>query len=114
MSPPARLDYAEMLKSNRVGCLSAVYDSAKVGKVYMPLILKRQDYGLWLELLKRVGFVHCLPEVLALYRVRTNSLSTNKFEMLSYNWQLFRRVERLSPWASAYYLGWNVFRKVIE
>lgn len=114
VAPPSQLSYRDMLKSNRVGCLSAMYDTAAVGKVYMPLIRKRQDYGLWLHLLRKLDYVYCLPEVLALYRVRSGSLSTRKADLVRYNWSLFRHVEGMSAAASAYYLGWNIARKVTE
>ena len=36
----------------------------------MPALRRRQDYGLWLPLLRPVPYAHGLPEVLADYRVR--------------------------------------------
>ena len=45
------LTYNNMLFSNKIGCLTAIYDRGKLGKVYMPQIRKRQDYGLWLKIL---------------------------------------------------------------
>lgn len=114
VKPPRRLSYVDMLKSNQVGCLSAVYDSGRLGKRYMPLIRKRQDYGLWLDLLKDEQYVHCLPESLALYRIRPGSISRNKLEMMRYNWELYRNVEGFSLPRTAYYLGWNIVRKVIN
>ncbi len=114
VAAPATLSYRDMLKSNRIGCLTAMYDSATLGKVYMPQIRKRQDYGLWLKIMRQGQIAHCLPEVLALYRMRPGSLSGNKLEMLAYNWRLYRRVERMPLLVSAYYLGWNIFRKLVE
>lgn len=114
LCPPKKLTYKEMLKSNQIGCLTAMYDTAKVGKVLMPLIRKRQDYGLWLRILKQVEFAYCLSESLAFYRQRTGSISSNKLEMMKHNWSLYRDVERLSVQDSAYYLAWNVIRKVLR
>jgi hypothetical protein len=34
--------------------------------------------------------------------------------MLKYNWQLFRRVEKLSLMESAYYLSCNVVGKIMK
>ena len=112
--PPLKLCYNDMLKSNQIGCLTAIYDSEKLGKVYMPIIRKRQDYGLWLKILRQQDYAYCLPEVLASYRVRTSSVSSNKIGLLTYNWQLFREVEKLSLAKSVYYLGWNIARKVLK
>lgn len=114
ITPPAQLSYGDMLKSNQIGCLTAMYDSDRLGKVYMPLIRKRQDYGLWLRILRQSHYAYCLPERLALYRKRSGSISSNKIEMLRYNWNLYRTFEQLSVVKSAYYLGWNVARKVVR
>lgn len=114
VAPPSRLTYADMLKSNQVGCLSAMYDTARFGKCYMPLIRKRQDYGLWLDLLKTERYVYCLPETLAFYRLRSGSISSNKIEIVRYNWELYRKVEKFSRVRSVYYLGWNIVRKMLN
>ena len=112
--PPLRITHCDLLKSNTIGCLTAMYDAEKLGKVYMPLLRKRQDYGLWLRLLRKVDAVHCLPEVLASYRVRSGSISSNKFEMVKWHWRLFREVEGLSLHRSLYYLGHNIYRKLVQ
>ena len=57
LKAPRKMNYYDMLKFNQVGCLTAVYDTQKLGKVYMPSIRKRQDYGLWLNLLKKTPYV---------------------------------------------------------
>lgn len=109
---PDALSYEMLLKSNAIGCLTAVYDSKILGKIYMPLIRKRQDYGLWLSILRQGHMAYSLPDILALYRVRTGSISSNKIEMLHYNWRLYRNIERLPVHKAAYYLGWNVLKKL--
>ena len=48
---PARVTHATLLKGNCIGCLTAVYDTAALGRVEMPPFARRQDYGLWLTLL---------------------------------------------------------------
>ena len=47
-----KLDYKRMLYSNEIGCLTAMYNRDILGKIFMPEIRKRQDYGLWLKILK--------------------------------------------------------------
>jgi hypothetical protein len=102
-----------MLKSNQIGCLTAAYDTHYLGKQYMPQLRKRQDYALWLKLLKLTPFAHVIPEVLAWYRVGGGSLSSSKVGLLRYNWKLFRQEEHLPIYKAAYYLGWNAVRKVL-
>ncbi|MCV5366529.1 glycosyltransferase family 2 protein, partial [Escherichia coli] len=75
---------------NVIGCLTAVYDQEILGKMYMPLIRKRQDMALWLDILKKIEFAYCVPEVLAFYREGHNSLSSNKIKILSSQWDFYR------------------------
>lgn len=112
--PPKVLDYQDMLKSNQVGCLTAMYDVELLGKCYMPLLQKRQDYALWLSILKMGVDVHGIDRVLANYRVRNHSLSRNKLKLIKHHWLLYRQFEKMSVFKSCYYLGWNIFRKLLK
>ncbi|MBE8232626.1 MAG: glycosyltransferase family 2 protein [Endozoicomonadaceae bacterium] len=89
--PPITVTYKQLLYSNVIGCLTAVYDSDKLGKRYMPLIRKRQDMGLWLEILKDIPKAYCLTENLAKYRIDTG-MTQNKFSVLGYQWRFYREV----------------------
>ncbi|MEZ5013048.1 MAG: glycosyltransferase family 2 protein [Chitinophagales bacterium] len=100
---PTEATYRALLKHNTVGCLTAMYDADNLGKMHMPDIRKRQDYGLWLDITKRGEKVYCLPESLAWYRQSSSSLSGNKFSVLKYNWILLRSYQKLSFGASLYY-----------
>jgi teichuronic acid biosynthesis glycosyltransferase TuaG len=95
---PDRVDYRAMLQYNHIGCLTAMYDRRVLGTRLMPDLRKRQDYALWLSILREHGtHARGLPEPLALYReARPGSLSGNKLSLVRYNWQLYREVEGLS------------------
>ena len=108
------INYKELLKSNHIGCLTAMYDTTLVGKVYMPLINKRQDYALWLKILKKIDYAHGSDEVLASYRIMSDSVSSNKIKLLYYHYILFRKFENLSIVKSLYYLAWNMITKFIH
>ncbi|KAB7889784.1 glycosyltransferase family 2 protein [Poseidonibacter ostreae] len=113
INPPLKLSYNDLLKSNYIGCLTAIYDTHKVGKVYMPLIKKRQDYGLWLRILKKTDFAYATAEPLAVYRIMSDSVSSNKFKLLKYHYKLFTEFENISSIRALYYLGWNILTKLI-
>jgi glycosyltransferase involved in cell wall biosynthesis len=89
---PARVDYAGLLKGNVIGCLTAVYDTAHFGKVEMPPLPLRQDYALWLALLRPGGAARGLDEVLADYRVGgAATLSGSKLGAARGTWAVLRR-----------------------
>lgn len=93
---PKFINYNKLLKTNYIGCLTVMYDSEKLGKVYFPLIRKRQDYALWLKLLKMIPYAYGLQEDLASYTVRSDSISANKVNVAKYTWTVYREVEKLS------------------
>lgn len=108
--PPLKVNYKELLKSNVIGCLTAIFDTELVGKVYMPHIRKRQDMALWLMILKKTDFAWCLNEVLAYYREGHTSLSSNKLKVLSSQWFFYRKYLMLNFVRSAYYFTHYIFR----
>lgn len=110
----ASLSYRDMLRYNKIGCLTAMYDTRQLGKVYMPELRKRQDYALWLKILRQTGTARGLDQVLALYRQRSGSISRNKLDLLRYHWRLFRDFEELSVARSAYYLAWNIVGRLVK
>ena len=102
---PLRTNYKKLLKTNYIGCSTAIYDSKVVGKVLMPDIRKRQDFALWLKLLKKCEFAHGIKEPLTTYRVHRSSLSSNKANSARYNWHIYRNIEKLGLLRSIYYFS---------
>lgn len=86
------LSYKKLLRSNYVGNLTGIYNADKIGKIYSPLLRKRQDWGLWLEVLKKSSRACGIKQPLAYYRLRKNSISNNKTALLKYNFQIYNRV----------------------
>lgn len=112
---PGQTTYRKMLLSNVIGCLTAVYDTAKVGKMYFPRH-PHEDYILWLSILKQGYVARNTGTVEALYRVREHSVSSNKLKTLSWQWDIYRQVEHLGIVRSAYYFlnyAYRAFRKAM-
>lgn len=86
---PLELSFSKLLKNNYVGCLTAIYDQEALGKLYMSEMRKRQDWTLWLKILKLIDNSSGQIESLALYRDRSKSISSNRFEMLKYTWLIY-------------------------
>jgi glycosyltransferase involved in cell wall biosynthesis len=97
------ITYKSMLKTCNVGCLTVIYDTQVLGKQYMPNIAKRQDYGLWLQILKDINVTKGIIEPLATYRILRNSVSSNKLNAARYQWKIYRDVENLNLLKSIYY-----------
>lgn len=101
---PQKVTYTDILKSNSISCLTAFLDIQKLGKKFMPIIRKRQDMGLWLKYLKDIPYAYGIQEPQAIYRIRENSLSRKKSDLIKYQWQFYREVEKLTVFQSIYYM----------
>ena len=101
---PKKVTYTDILKSNSISCLTAFLDIEKLGKKFMPIIRKRQDMGLWLKYLKEIPYAYGIQEPQAIYRIRENSLSRKKSDLIKYQWQFYREVEKLTVFQSIYYM----------
>ena len=91
-----QISYNSLLKTNSIGCLTAIYDTKKIGKILMPTIRQKQDYGLWLKILKEIKSTKGQLEPLAIYRIRSKSVSSNKLLAATYIWKIFRDIEKLN------------------
>jgi glycosyltransferase involved in cell wall biosynthesis len=86
---PNKISFYELLKSCPISCLTACINLNKLPKLYMPNYKSRQDYALWLNYLKLTQYAYGLNESLAVYRIRRNSLSRNKFKSAIYQFLIY-------------------------
>lgn len=88
---PRNLTYTQLFFCNYVGNLTGIYDADYFGKVHISSIRKRQDWMLWLSIMKKIKSAKPITESLAYYRIRQNSLSASKVDLLKHNFAVYRR-----------------------
>jgi glycosyltransferase involved in cell wall biosynthesis len=105
VEPPARIRYADMLRSNHIGNLTGMYDR-RIGDGRFERI-GHEDYVFWMGQVRRSGearrVVH--PSPVADYLVRGDSLSADKLQAARWQWNVYRRVEGLGWWRAAWYFA---------
>ena len=106
--------YYRMLLYCPIAYSTVILNIGKLGKRSLPNLKKRQDYALWLEILKEGYFAHGLPEVLAQYRIRPDSISRNKVNLIKWNWKVYREFENLSILKSFMYLNTSIISKLLR
>lgn len=89
---PAKVSFSMLMRDNKIGCLTAIYDASIYGKFYFPNIRKRQDWGLFLNMLSVCHYAYSLPQPLAFYNKCGESLSSNKFSLVKYNINIYRNI----------------------
>lgn len=113
MIPPEKTDYRKCIRlSNPIGNLTVMYNQETLGRFEVPPIKKRNDFALWLQVLKKTKYCYGMPEVLATYRLgRSGSVSQNKIKQAKYHWQLYHTIEKHGVIRSVYEMGCWVFVK---
>ncbi len=111
-TPPRQCGYWKLLfLSDPLGNSTVIYDRNVFGERSVPPIEKRNDFALWLSLLRDGAICHGLPDVLTHYRLRSRSLSSRKLSLAKYHWHLYRHIEELSLPVSAFaMLCWAVVK----
>lgn len=105
--PPPQVDHADMLRSNRIGNLTGMYDRRLGDPVFQQA--GHEDYIFWLQVVRQAGRAVLAPhpEPLAFYLVHRGSLSADKWKAARWQWRIYRDNERLG-WmpASWYFLNY--------
>lgn len=107
--------YKSLLRRNVMGCLTVMYDTQQTGKILMPLDCeKREDYGAWLDATRNGTVAYRLDAFLAVYRVGSISVSSNKFKMVKYQYRVFRNHEKFGVFKSVWFLLVMSFNKIFN
>ena len=111
--PSINVDYNGMLK-RCPGNSTVIYDSQVLGLQQIPLIKRRNDYVLWLQIIKTSKMLYGLDEVLSSHRVRNDSISSNKVKLVKYQWIVYRRIEKQSFIKSIYLVVYQIFKSIFK
>lgn len=114
---PRKHSFFQNKCDDKIGFSTAIYDTKYLGKVYMPTIRKRQDWGLTMRLLSKCKVSYGMKEPLGYYRVGQDSLSKNKRSLIKYNIAAYKEVLQ---WSSIHatlffwcvYLPSNLLKKL--
>ena len=99
------LTYRKLLRANYIGNLTGIYNCEVLGKIYTKDLKKRQDWLLWLEALNRSELPAIgISETIAYYRITKGSLSSNKFNLIKHNFNVYRKGLGFSAIKSLRYL----------
>jgi len=110
---PRQADYKKLLRGNVIGNLTGIYDKEKVGIVPF-LNIHHEDYAMWLSILKRGFIAQNTGTVAARYRLSSSSVSTNKYRVLSWQWNIYRNIEHISIMKSTIYFVSYAFKAFLK
>lgn len=101
-----KVDYLKLLKRTEISCLTAVYDAEKIGKWYMTEYSLKEDYALWLSILKSGISSYGIDKELAYYRQVTGSSTSKKYTLIWEHVSFLKNIEGLSTFKAIYYTSY--------
>jgi teichuronic acid biosynthesis glycosyltransferase TuaG len=90
ITTPLKITYNQLYYCNWIGNLTGIYSVDFFGKIPISSIKKRQDWMLWLQIVKEIKTAIPVPESLAYYRVREDSISASKWKLIKYNFKVYK------------------------
>jgi len=102
---------SDMRMTNHIGCLTGLYDTKQFGKIFLKEELKsiRDDYAFWLDIVTLAGVAYGNQEILASYRVLSNSTTGNKKKLIGSQFLFYYRYQKLGIIRSVIYtIYWGV------
>ncbi|MEX0418075.1 glycosyltransferase family 2 protein [Bacillus sp. C30] len=110
---PEFVDYHYLVGNTIIGCLTVMLDREKIPCIEMPSV-QPEDTALWLQLLYKGYEAKGIQQVLAKYRIVTNSVSRNKIRAAFRYWKLLRAQKPLNSLQTFFYFGkyaYHAYRK---
>lgn len=112
---PASLNYKQALKNTTIFTSTVLFDTELIPKelLQMPNV-KSEDTALWWKILKNGYTAYGLDQNLVRYRRVGKTLSSNKFKAIRRIWNLYRNVEGLGVFTSAWNFCFWAVRAVLR
>ena len=89
---PSEVTFSQLQKWNCVTCSSVLINKKGLGDLRFEHDDSREDYLLWLRILKNLKLAHALREPLVYYRVISGSRSANKLKMTRDTYRVHRHL----------------------
>lgn len=105
---PKKLSYYKLLHHDFIGCLTAMYKFDFAKEIRSFEIKNNNDYGLFLQIVKKAHNAMGIREVLAHYRIRKSSISRKKFKKVKPYFELMHRYLRYPYFITFYFLFTNI------
>lgn len=114
---PAQVDFAQLLRGNAIGMLTSMV-CRNVAQQIKFQSRPHEDYIYWLDVLRftSVKTAHkvAVNQPLANYTVRSDSLSSNKWRTIAWQWQIYRAYLKMPRLRALYYLSAYIFHALVK
>lgn len=117
-SPKTMTVKQHLMKRGVIGCLTAIYDTEMLGRHFMTDLPIREDFCLWLDILKQCERDNLptigVQENLAFYRVHDSGKSSKKTSAAKGQWRALRLYAKLSLSVASFYFASYAINAILD
>lgn len=89
---PKKITSRDIKLGCNIGTPGVIYDTSRIGKMYMPNLKVSEDWSLWIKIITKTGAAYSINEPLWKYRILSNSLSRNKIRLIKANINVYQQI----------------------
>jgi len=99
-----KIDYQNLLASCDIGLSTVIISKKIMKKDYFSNLKTKEDFQLWLKIIKKIYFIYGLKTDLSSWRVMKNSLSSSITQRIADSFRLYYKYEKFNFFISCFYV----------
>ena len=114
IKPEKVFTFEKFIRNTSIATSTMIVKKSSIGNIKFSNTKICEDYFFKCQILKKVNSAYCLPENLMKYRIRKNSLQTNKIRNLYWIWYInknYNKMNFLKNLLSIFYISVNSIKK---
>ena len=114
ITPEKFFTFEKFIKSTSIATSTMIVKRFSVGNIKFSNTKICEDYLFKCQILKKVSYAHCLPESLTKYRIRKDSLQSNKIRNFYWIWHInknYNKMNFLNNLLSIFFISINSIKK---
>ena len=114
ITPEKFFTFEKFIKSTSIATSTMIIKKTSIGNTKFSNTKICEDYFFKCQILKKVNYAYCLSENLTKYRIRKNSLQSNKIRNLYWIWYInknFNQLNFFNNLISLLYISFNSLKK---
>ena len=96
INPPLKFNFENFIKNTSIATSTMMVKRITIKGIKFTNTKICEDYFFKCKILKKVKFAHCIRKYLTRYRIRENSLQSNKFKNLYWIWKINNKFNKLN------------------
>ena len=96
IKPPEKFNFDSFIKNTSIATSTMIIKKDIVGSNKFTKTKICEDYFFKCQMLKKAKNAYCLPKITTKYRIRSNSLQSNKFRNLFWIWSINKKYNNFS------------------